>query len=569
MSDTKYLAGLYLRLSKDDERAGESVSIENQRLLLTQYVQEKGWEIKETYIDDGWSGTSMQRPAFQRMIRDAEDRRINLIIVKDLSRLGRNYIEVGRLTEETLPRLGCRFVALNDSVDSMLGDNDMMVYRNLFNEFYSKDTSKKVRAVKQSCIKQGKYLGTFAPLGYMKNPANKHQLIVDEETAQLVRKIYQMRVSGMGHLAIAYALNNDNIPSARALCYSRLGKENPSKQNMIWSQATVRSILGNEVYIGNMVQGKATTVSYKNRTQIRKPEEQWVRVENTHEPIISMDVWETVRTMEGSKFKPRPDIDGEHSIFAGLIYCADCGHKMRRNRVQWKRANGTEIHQVKFICGRYASGGKSTCTAHHIYEEPLSELISAEIREHARLAVYDEKRVLNAVMDAKNHENKTYLASYQRELKSAEDRLRQLDNTLSTLYEDKVNGVVTEAIFKSLAAKYESERSEKSNTIAILSGKVEKCQKDFGDADAWLQTVSKYAEMETLTAAVLLELIDRIEIFEAEGSGRSKELDIRVCYRFIGHIGDAVLNMKAVGSDADGDLAVIDGKEADSYAKAV
>ena len=156
MSDTKYLAGLYLRLSKDDERAGESVSIENQRLLLTQYVQEKGWEIKETYIDDGWSGTTMQRPAFQRMMCDAEDKRINLIIVKDLSRLGRNYIEVGRLTEETLPRLGCRFVALNDSVDSMLGDNDMMVYRNLFNEFYSKDTSKKVRAVKQSCMRQGK-----------------------------------------------------------------------------------------------------------------------------------------------------------------------------------------------------------------------------------------------------------------------------------------------------------------------------------------------------------------------------------------------------------------------------
>ena len=342
----------------------------------------------------------------------------------------------------------------------------MMVYRNLFNEFYSKDTSKKVRAVKQSCMKQGKYLGTFAPLGFAKDPKDKHRLIIDEETAHIVRNIFQMRVSGMGHLAIAYALNNENIPSARALCYSRLGKTPPGKQNFIWSQATVRTILGNEVYIGHMVQGKASTVSYKNRTQIRRPEEQWIRVENTHEPIISMDVWDTVRAMEGSKFKPRPDVDGEHSIFVGLIYCADCGHRMRRSRVQWKRA-GELIYQIKFICGRYAAGGKSTCTAHHIYEEPLIELISAEIREHARLAVYDEQRVLDAVMNAKHHENKTYLASYQRELKNTEERMRHLDNTLVTLYEDKNSGVVSEAVFKSLAAKYETERTEKSNAIAV------------------------------------------------------------------------------------------------------
>ena len=310
MSDKKYTAGLYLRLSKDDERAGESVSISNQRLLLTKYAEEKGWEVGDIYIDDGWSGTNFNRPAFQRMMQDIQDKKINLVIVKDLSRLGRNYLEVGRLTEQTLPKLGCRFVALNDSVDSMLGDNDMMVYRNLFNEFYSKDTSKKVRAVKQACMKQGKYLGTYAPLGYMKDPLNKHHLIVEEEGAAIIRNIFKLRCAGMGHLAIAYKLNRENVPSPRDICYSKLGRVNPSKQNMIWSMATVRSILCSEVYIGNMVQGKHSTVSYKNRTVVNKPEETWVRVENTHEPIIDRDVWETVRAMESTKYKPRPDADG-------------------------------------------------------------------------------------------------------------------------------------------------------------------------------------------------------------------------------------------------------------------
>ena len=551
MSDTKYLAGLYLRLSKDDERAGESVSIENQRLLLTNYAQEKGWEIREIYIDDGWSGTTMNRPAFQRMMRDAEDRLINLVIVKDLSRLGRNYIEVGRLTEETLPRLGCRFVALNDSVDSMLGDNDMMVYRNLFNEFYSKDTSKKVRAVKQACMKQGKYLGTYAPIGYKKDPLNKHRLIIDDETAPVVRRIYQMRCSGMGYMAIAYALNEDGVTSARDTWYNSRGRKKPNPKQNFWTERTVKGILSNEVYIGNMVQGKNGTVSYKNRKQISKPEESWVRVENTHEPIICREGWDVVRNMEKSKYKPRTDAVGEHSLFTGVLKCADCGHTLRKSKARWKRNDGTVGESIRYICSLYNNAGKTACTAHIVHEDALMELISAEIKEHAKLIVYDEARVLNSVMSIKNSENKTYLATYQRELKSVEDRLAQLDNTLATLYEDRVNSVVTEAVFKNLAAKYETERSEKSNMVTILSEKVAKCQKDFGDAGAWLQTIRKYAEFETLTTGILLELIDSIEVYETEGLSRHKVCHIRVNYRFVGHIGDAVLNTEQTAEGAD------------------
>lgn len=264
MGDKTYQAGLYLRLSKDDLRAGESVSIENQRLLLTKYITEQGWELKETYVDDGYSGTNFQRPGFQRMMRDAEDKIINVIVVKDLSRIGRNYIEVGKLTDETLPALGCRFIALNDSVDTMLGDNDMAVYRNLFNEFYSKDTSKKVRTVKKACMERGQFLGTYAPFGYMKDPLDKHHLIIDEETAHIVRRMFQMRCAGQSFRSIAVQFNGEHIPSPKEIYYRRAGRENPAKENGIWNESTVKVILRNEAYIGHMVQGKSGTISYKN-----------------------------------------------------------------------------------------------------------------------------------------------------------------------------------------------------------------------------------------------------------------------------------------------------------------
>lgn len=226
-----YSVGIYVRLSKDDERTGESISIENQKLLLTKYVEEQGWELREIFVDDGYSGTNFNRPSFQRMLHYAKNKTINLIIVKDMSRLGRNYIEVGRLTDEILPELGCRLIALNDSVDTFAGDNDMLVYRNLFNEFYSRDTSKKVRTVKKACAESGKYLGTYAPYGYQKSPDNKHVLIPDEELAPIVQKIFKLRCQGKGFRAIASLLNEERVPSPKEVYYRRKGTESPCNDN--------------------------------------------------------------------------------------------------------------------------------------------------------------------------------------------------------------------------------------------------------------------------------------------------------------------------------------------------
>jgi DNA invertase Pin-like site-specific DNA recombinase len=549
MGETKYKAGIYLRLSKDDERAGESVSIENQRMLLTKYAEDRGIDIKNEYADDGWSGTNMNRPAFRRMMRDAEDHVINMIIVKDLSRVGRNYIEVGRLTEETLPRLGCRFVALNDSVDSILGENDMMVYRNLFNEFYSKDTSKKVRAVKQACMRQGKYLGAYAPIGYKKDPMNKHHLIIDEETAPIVRRIFSLRREGMGQRAISNLLNAEHILSPRELYYSRIGKENPCNTNGLWNKDSVKAILSNEVYLGNLVQGRHGTVSYKNHSMVKKAEEQWVRVENTHEPLVSQADWETVRSLDGRNYRPRPDADGETRMFTGLLRCADCGFNLRAHISNDKRKDGSINRRVAYICGNYARSGKAACTVHMVQEPALVQLVLDEIREHAALAAFNEERVVNAILHSKNKETLSLNALHRQQLKMSGERLTELDRVMRTLYEDRVNGVISETIFKDMMTGFERERAVKESELADLRSKVEQCERDVCDVGAWVSAIRKYSALEELTQAILLELIDCIEVFEPESIGKQRICNIRVHYRFVDCVSDALGEEEGGGAD--------------------
>lgn len=547
MGDIVYKAGLYLRLSKDDERSGESASIENQRLMLTKYAEEQGWEIGEIYIDDGWSGTNFQRPAFQRMLTDAKDRRINLIAVKDLSRLGRNHIEVGRLTDDVFPELGVRFVAVNDRVDSLLGEDDMAAYRNLFNEFLSKDTSRKVRSVKKSCMERGKYLGTYAPLGYKKDPADKHHLIVDEETAHIVRRMFEMRAGGQSCRSITLTFNEERIPSPKGFYYSRKGKKNPNRENGIWNDSTVKVILRNEVYIGHMVQGKNGTISYKNHKMVAKPEEQWIRVENTHEPLVDLKTWDTVRLLDQKAYKPRRDSSGESNMFTGILKCADCGFNMRANIDKGIRKDGSEYRYVSFICGNYARSGKTACTVHTIYEHVMTQLILEEIRAYARLAAYDEQRVEDAILQTKSRESIAYLATYQRELKAAEERLVQLDSVIRTLYEDRVRGVITDSMFKNLMPKYEREREDKTAAVKLLREKVQKSRREWCDVSAWTQTIRRYTELETLSADILLELLDRIEVFEAEKLGKQRVCRIRIIYRFVGDVSAPLSNLNKEG----------------------
>ena len=474
MTEKTYNVGIYCRLSNDDERDGESVSIENQKLLLQSYVRQMGWNEIDVYIDDGYSGTNFNRPGVQRLIEDAKAKRINLILVKDLSRFGRNYIEFGQYTDYLFPSIGCRFIALNNGIDTMSnnGSTDVMCFLNLFNEFYSRDTSKKVKAVKRACAENGKFMGTYPAYGYKRDPEDKHHLVIDEGTAPVVCRIFSMRAAGMGFHTIAVQLNEEGVPSPGMLYYQRKGKEDPRRVNHKWASETVRQIVRNEVYIGNMVQGKTGTISYKNKKLISKPEDEWIRVEGTHEAIISRDVWDTVQSIDRKRVRKNAASDGIRSIFTGLVYCADCGFKMRNHTEKFTYKDGTSGRYSSFICGNYARSGKSACTIHTIYENALEKIVLEDIREKARFAAHDPEQLAQHIVRLKDKESRSRLTSLEQELKTVKARLAELERLMQNLYEDKCTGSIPQSVFQTLMHRYESERAEIADALPVLERKV-------------------------------------------------------------------------------------------------
>lgn len=542
MTEKTYNVGIYCRLSNDDERDGESVSIENQKLLLQSYVRQMGWNEIDVYIDDGYTGTNFNRPGVQRLIEDAKAKRINLILVKDLSRFGRNYIEIGQYTDYLFPSIGCRFVALNNGVDteSKNGSTDVMCFLNLFNEFYSRDTSKKVKAVKRACAENGKFMGTYPAYGYKRDPEDKHHLVIDEDTAPIVRRIFSMRAAGTGFMAIAIQLNEEGIPSPGMLYYKRKGKEDPRRVNHKWADATVKNIVRNEVYIGNMVQGKTGTVSYKNKKLINKPEDEWIRVEGTHEPIISRDVWDTVQSIDQKRVRKNAASDGIRSIFSGLVYCADCGFKMRNHTEKFTYKDGTPGRYSSFICGNYARSGKSACTIHTIYENVLEQIVLEDIREKARFAAHDPEMLAQHILRLKDKEAQSHRTSCEQELKAVKTRLDELERLMQSLYEDKYSGTVPQSVFQTLMRKYETERVEKAAALPELELKLKAHMENRQDAGRWTEIIRQYTEITKLDESMLFALVDRIEVGEAQKVKGVRVRDVKVYYRYVGNVDDAV-----------------------------
>lgn len=545
-----YNAGLYCRLSNDDEREGQSVSIENQKLLLRNYVRQQGWKEVDVYIDDGYSGTSFDRPGVRRLIEDAKKKRINVIVVKDLSRFGRNYIEFGQYTDYLFPSIGCRFIALNNGIDTMSdnGNTDLMCFLNLFNEFYSRDTSKKVRAVKRACAEQGKFMGTYPAYGYRRDQADKHHLIIDEETAPVVRRMFAMRACGLGFRKIAGILNEAGIKPPGDLYYERKGKADPRRVNHRWADTTVKAILRNEVYTGSMVQGKSGTLSYKNRKLVSKPKKEWIRVEGTHEAVISREVWETAAAVDKKKVRKSPSAAGRCSMFTGLVYCADCGFKMRVHTERRRYSDGRSRIVHSFICGNYARSGKTACSIHMIYEDTLQELVLTDLREKVRLdqteegrpAAQDcpvaENRLAAQVMRLREQESRLSLSCGRRDLEHTCARLAEVEQWMQRLYEDRYNGLVTQEVFQMLMQSYEEERAEKTAALPILRQKAE-LQAEYGrDAAYWTERIRRYMKVEELDESLLFELIDRIEVGAVKKQGSDRECEITIHYRDTGFI---------------------------------
>ena len=542
MTEKTYNVGIYCRLSNDDERDGESVSIENQKLLLQSYVRQMGWNEVDVYIDDGYTGTNFNRPGVQRLIEDAKAKRINLILVKDLSRFGRNYIEFGQYTDYLFPSLGCRFIALNNGIDteSRNGSTDVMCFLNLFNEFYSRDTSKKVKAVKRACAESGKFMGTYPAYGYKRDPDDKHHLVIDEETAPTVRRIFSMRAAGMGFHAIAAQLNDEGLPSPGMLYYQRKGKTDPRRVNHKWAEETVKQLIRNEVYIGNMVQGKTGTMSYKSRKTITKPEDEWIRVEGTHEAIISRDVWDTVVSIDRKRVLKKEPSNGIKSVFAGLVYCAECGFKMRNHTEKFTYKDGSPGRYSSFICGNYARSGKSACTIHTIYENVLEQIVLEDIREKARFAAHDPEMLAQHILRLKDKEAQSHRTSCEQELKAVKTRLDELERLMQSLYEDKYSGTVPQSVFQTLMRKYETERAEKAAALPELELKLKAHMENRQDAGRWTEIIRQYTEITKLDESMLFALVDRIEVGEAQKVRGVRVRDVKVYYRYVGNVDDAV-----------------------------
>lgn len=542
MTEKTYNVGIYCRLSNDDERDGESVSIENQKLLLQSYVRQMGWNEIDVYIDDGYTGTNFNRPGVQRLIEDAKAKRINLILVKDLSRFGRNYIEIGQYTDYLFPSIGCRFVALNNGVDteSNNGSTDVMCFLNLFNEFYSRDTSKKVKAVKRACAENGKFMGTYPAYGYKRDNEDKHHLVIDEDTAPIVRRIFSMRATGMGFTGIAAQLNEEGIPSPGMLYYQRRGKADPRRVNHKWVGETVKHLIRNEVYIGNMVQGKTGTVSYKNKKLISKPEDEWIRVEGTHEPIISQEIWDTVQGIDQKRVRKNAASDGIRSVFTGLVYCAECGFKMRNHTEKFTYKDGSPGRYSSFICGNYARSGKSACTIHTIYENVLEQIVLEDIREKARFAAHDPEMLAQHILRLKEKEAQSHRTSCEQELKAVKTRLDELERLMQSLYEDKYSGTVPQSVFQTLMRKYETERVEKAAALPELELKLKAHMENRQDAGRWTEIIRQYTEITKLDESMLFALVDRIEVGEAQKVKGVRVRDVKVYYRYVGNVDDAV-----------------------------
>lgn len=536
--------GIYVRLSNEDTRAGESVSIENQKLMLTKHCRDQGWELVDIFGDDGFSGTNQNRPGMQSLFTAVRQARINTVLIKDLSRLGRNYLEVGNFAEVFLPEHGCELVSLNEKVD------EMMVFRNWLNEQHSKDTSKKVRSVKKMCAQNGKYMGTYAPYGYRRDPKDKHRFLIDENTAPIVRKIFELRLQGSGYKAISNHLNECGIVPPRDYYYQQKNEENPMRVNHYWCDATVKVILSNEVYIGNLVQAKVGTVSYKNHKTVAKPPEEWIRVEGTHEAIIDREMWERVQKIAKKRYQPKKQRDCAASIFSGLLVCADCGFKMRVTNRSRTRADGSEYHLTSFMCGNYGRSGKAACTTHIMKESEVYELVLEDIRKHAHMVECDEDAVIANLLRQQNSETEASRAAFLSELKSHQSRLTMLDRLIEKLYEDRLTGTVPETVFKNLIQKYEQERIDRQQSAQNLETRILSIKQSADGAAKWAKLIKGYTQLETLDTQTLLLLIDRIEIGEATTMSDGRRVcRVRVIYNYVGDVADAhlVLHEGTVG----------------------
>ncbi len=526
-----YIVGMYVRLSRDDERAGESLSIENQKAILSEYIEKQGWTLHDIYVDDGISGTTFDRPGVKRLLEDAQQGVINTILVKDMSRFGRNYILCGQYLDYVFPTFGIRFVALSDNIDTENKDTpamDMMPITNVFNEWWAATTSKKLRAVRIKNAKEGKNGMTHAPYGYTLGTDEKRTLQVNAETAPVVRRIFEMRAIGMTPRKIADILNVEKVLTPNDYRIATTGINGVRNSSHLWHTTVLRTLLSNQAYIGNLVQHKSTTISYKNHKWQRRPEEEWIVVENAHEAIIPKELWDKVKEVEKAVGHGKHTARGYMHPLSGLMFCADCGAKMRLgwNTTYIKRL-GRENTYFNFNCGTKSRMGSSACFSHFITVPVLEQLVKQDVAAKAKMIIGREAEFKQRYLERQTMLAGANQTEVRKELKRAEKRLRELDKLIEAAFEEKVAGKIPESVCVKLIEKYTAEQAELQEKSITLTQGLEQAAQAKTDVDEFIRRLKLYFDSPTLTREMCLALFDRLVIGGKETvTGKPQEIHI-------------------------------------------
>lgn len=524
------VTALYARLSKDDDLVGDSNSIVHQKEILAKYAKEHGFTNIEFYVDDGFSGTNFNRPDFQRMMADAEEGRISTVIVKDMSRFGRDYIMVGYYTEIYVSNLDIRFIAINDNVDSNIQtENDLTPFKNVFNEWYARDTSKKIRAVFKAKGNSGKHLTTNPPFGYKKDPNDKDKWIIDDEAAATVRRIFQMYVEGYRISEIGHKLTEEKVETPILYYMNRGIKTNArSEYPEIWDLMSIKYILSQTAYAGHTVNFQTAVKSYKTKKQVNLPRNQWVIFRNTQEAIIDEKTFETVQQMR--KVKRARTKYNEPNMFSGLLYCADCGNHLTIQRVARNRK------MDNFSCATYRKKRKGLCSCHRILVSDLETIVRGDLQKVCEYVFLHEKEFTDEYLSGSKKETVKFQSKTKAELKRLSERQEEIGKIIRKLYEDNVNGRITDERFDFLAKSYEDEGNELKTKIQEFKNALASSVQDEEKLSKFLKVVKSYTKIEELTPEILNSFIEKIYIGETEKYDGRKMQEVEIIYKFIGAI---------------------------------
>ena len=526
-------AAIYLRLSRDDGGDVESNSIGNQRAILEKHAQDSGFQIVQEYVDDGISGTTFERPSFKRMIDDIEKGKITIVLCKDLSRLGRHNAMVAYFTEIFFLEKGVRFIALNDGIDTAFGDNEIMPFKSVINEYYARDISKKIRSSYKAQAVKGNYVGVIPPYGYLKNPDNKYQLIPNPDTAPTLKRIFAMAVQGQGTARIAKALKEDGILTPSAYSRQVLGVNRPStfKVDTDWNKTTVTQIIRNKVYLGHMVSQKSTIVSFKHKKNVQRPEEEHITVLNTHEPLVTQEDFDIAQKI--FSIKKRGNKYGFDNIFVGILKCSDCGAGLA--------LGFPASHREYFFysCNRYRQNSKIAkyCTSHHIRYTYIHDLVLGDIQEKQKFVKAHTEELALYAQKLADQGADIEIKKARSDLDRACKRRDELDVLMQKLFEQVALGSITQKRFDALSATYEDEQNSLETKIASLQAKINERGGDFRNIMQFFDLVSKHEDVTELTAEILHKLIDCIIVHQAEGTvmgpTKNKSQKVVIHYRFI------------------------------------